>query len=111
MGDSMACQRQALIRCNGSKPDFLFAHDLFRKPDSTFRNHASGSGSPGCEIELTQAPKGSTTRDYFDMARLRRRNAEFNWHREGFGAESPTGCVQFQEFMQRQQRFRKIKSL
>jgi hypothetical protein len=60
---------------------------------------------------LTQAPKGSKTRDYFDMARLQRRNTEFNWHREGFGAEPPTGCVQFQEFMQRQQRSRKIKSL
>jgi hypothetical protein len=73
--------------------------------------NATGEVSPGCEIELTQAPKGSTARDYFDMARLRRRNAEFNWHREGFGAESPTGCVQFQEFMQRQQRSLKIKSL
>jgi hypothetical protein len=25
---------------------------------------------PGCEIELTQAPKGSTARCYFDLARL-----------------------------------------
>src|SRR5882724_1590508 len=51
------------------------------------RQHGNATGrvSPGCAIELTQAPKGSTTRDYFDMARLRRRDAEFNWHREGFG--------------------------
>jgi hypothetical protein len=40
---------------------------------------------PGCEIELKRAPKGSTAGDYFDTSRLRRRDAEFNWRREGFG--------------------------
>src|SRR5436853_3432718 len=39
---------------------------------------------PGCVIELTQAPKGSTARHYFDMGRLRRRDAEFNWYHKGF---------------------------
>jgi hypothetical protein len=58
----------------------------------------------GCEIELGQAPKGSTVRHYFDMARLLRRDAEINWHRKGFDAEPLTGCMQFQEFARRKQR-------
>jgi hypothetical protein len=77
---------------------------------SMARQH-NRSGSPGCEIELEQASKGSTVSDYFNIARLRPRDAEFNWRRRGFGAKPPTGWAQFKEFTQRKWRSQKMKSL
>jgi hypothetical protein len=37
------------------------------------------SGSPGCEIELKQASKGSTTRNYFKTEIIHRFNAALNF--------------------------------
>jgi hypothetical protein len=70
-----------------------------------------GRVSPDGGIELEQTPKSSTARTYFGMARLRRRDAEFNWRRKGFGAKPLTAWAKLQEFTQRKQGSRKMKSL
>jgi hypothetical protein len=74
-------------------------------------NATDRSGSPGCEIELEQVPKGSTVRHYFDMARIRRRHAEFNLHRKGFDGETPIRALSHKEFTRRELKIYKMKSL
>jgi hypothetical protein len=66
---------------------------------------------PGCEIELTQAPKFQTARDCprDNNASASRRRTQLP--RTSFGIEPPTGCAQFKVFIQRPQRTEKIKSL